>query len=305
LFELSCLYLHKFTPMIKSMTGFGKSVLELPKRKVSIEIKTLNSKLLDISSRISGFYKNRELELRSLLSKNLQRGKIDLSIFVETSGESNKYTLNHKLAKKYYDELKQISNEIEVRNFSDYLPIIINMPDVLVPEIEEIDETEWAQVLLKTKAAIIEVNEFRKNEGEILEQDFIKRILLINDFLLEIEKHESSRIEDFKKRIKKELLDTVEESKIDKNRFEQELIYYIEKFDITEEKIRLKKHLDFFTDTLNENVSNGKKLIFVSQEIGREINTIGSKANNAAIQKIVVNMKDELEKIKEQLFNVL
>ena len=287
------------------MTGFGKSVLELPKRKVSIEIKTLNSKLLDISSRISGFYKNRELELRSLLSKNLQRGKIDLSIFVETSGESNKYTLNHKLAKKYYDELKQISNEIEVRNFSDYLPIIINMPDVLVPEIEEIDETEWAQVLLKTKAAIIEVNEFRKNEGEILEQDFIKRILLINDFLLEIEKHESSRIEDFKKRIKKELLDTVEESKIDNNRFEQELIYYIEKFDITEEKIRLKKHLDFFMDTLNENVSNGKKLIFVSQEIGREINTIGSKANNAVIQKIVVNMKDELEKIKEQLFNVL
>ena len=287
------------------MTGFGKSVLELPKRKVSIEIKTLNSKLLDISSRISGFYKNRELELRSLLSKNLQRGKIDLSIFVETSGESNKYTLNHKLAKKYYDELKQISNEIEVRNFSDYLPIIINMPDVLIPEIEEIDETEWEQVLLKTKAAINEVNEFRKNEGEILEQDFIKRILLINDFLLEIEKHESSRIEDFKKRIKKELLDTVEESKIDKNRFEQELIYYIEKFDITEEKIRLKKHLDFFMDTLNENVSNGKKLIFVSQEIGREINTIGSKANNATIQKIVVNMKDELEKIKEQLFNVL
>ena len=287
------------------MTGFGKSVLELPKRKVSIEIKTLNSKLLDISSRISGFYKNRELELRSLLSKNLQRGKIDLSIFVETSGDSNKFTLNHQLAKKYYNELKQISNEIEVRDFSDYLPIIINMPDVLVPEIEEIDETEWAQVLLKTKAAIIEVNEFRKNEGEILEQDFIKRILLINDFLLEIEKHESSRIEDFKKRIKKELLDTVEESKIDKNRFEQELIYYIEKFDITEEKIRLKKHLDFFTDTLNENVSNGKKLIFVSQEIGREINTIGSKANNAVIQKIVVNMKDELEKIKEQLFNVL
>ena len=287
------------------MTGFGKSVLELPKRKVSIEIKTLNSKLLDISSRISGFYKNRELELRSLLSKNLQRGKIDLSIFVETSGDSNKFTLNHQLAKKYYNELKQISNEIEVRNFSDYLPIIINMPDVLVPEIEEIDETEWEQVLLKTKAAINEVNEFRKNEGEILEQDFIKRILLINDFLLEIEKHESSRIEDFKKRIKKELLDTVEESKIDKNRFEQELIYYIEKFDITEEKIRLKKHLDFFTDTLNENVSNGKKLIFVSQEIGREINTIGSKANNAVIQKIVVNMKDELEKIKEQLFNVL
>jgi len=287
------------------MTGFGKSVLELPKRKVSIEIKTLNSKLLDISSRISGFYKNRELELRSLLSKNLQRGKIDLSIFVETSGESNKFTLNHQLAKKYYNELKQISNEIEVRDFSDYLPIIINMPDVLIPEIEEIDETEWKQVLLKTKAAINEVNEFRKNEGEILEQDFIKRILLINDFLLEIEKHESSRIEDFKKRIKKELLDTVEESKIDNNRFEQELIYYIEKFDITEEKIRLKKHLDFFMDTLNENVSNGKKLIFVSQEIGREINTIGSKANNAVIQKIVVNMKDELEKIKEQLFNVL
>jgi len=287
------------------MTGFGKSVLELPKRKVSIEIKTLNSKLLDISSRISGFYKNRELELRSLLSKKLQRGKIDLSIFVETSGESNKFTLNHQLAKKYYNELKQISNEIEVRDFSDYLPIIINMPDVLIPEIEEIDETEWEQVLLKTKAAINEVNEFRKNEGEILEQDFIKRILLINDFLLEIEKHESSRIEDFKKRIKKELLDTVEESKIDNNRFEQELIYYIEKFDITEEKIRLKKHLDFFMDTLNENVSNGKKLIFVSQEIGREINTIGSKANNAVIQKIVVNMKDELEKIKEQLFNVL
>ncbi len=291
--------------MIKSMTGFGKSVLELPNKKVTIEIKTLNSKQTDISSRISGFYKNRELELRSLLSKQLQRGKIDLSIFVETSGDSNKFTLNHQLAKKYYDELKQISNEIEVRNFSDYLPIIVNMPDVLVSEIEEIDETEWKQILLKTKIAINEVDEFRKNEGEILKQDFIKRISLINDYLLEIEKHESSRIEEFKKRIKKELLDTIEESKIDNNRFEQELIYYIERFDITEEKIRLKKHLDFFTDTLNVNVSNGKKLIFVSQEIGREINTIGSKANNAAIQKIVVNMKDELEKIKEQLFNVL
>lgn len=287
------------------MTGFGKSVLELPNKKVTIEIKTLNSKQTDISSRISGFYKNRELELRSLLSKQLQRGKIDLSIFVETSGDSNKFTLNHQLAKKYYDELKQISNEIEVRNFSDYLPIIVNMPDVLVSEIEEIDETEWKQILLKTKIAINEVDEFRKNEGEILKQDFIKRISLINDYLLEIEKHESSRIEEFKKRIKKELLDTIEESKIDNNRFEQELIYYIERFDITEEKIRLKKHLDFFTDTLNVNVSNGKKLIFVSQEIGREINTIGSKANNAAIQKIVVNMKDELEKIKEQLFNVL
>lgn len=245
------------------MTGFGKSVLELPNKKVTIEIKTLNSKQTDISSRISGFYKNRELELRSLLSKQLQRGKIDLSIFVETSGDSNKFTLNHQLAKKYYDELKQISNEIEVRNFSDYLPIIVNMPDVLVSEIEEIDETEWKQILLKTKIAINEVDEFRKNEGEILKQDFIKRISLINDYLLEIEKHESSRIEEFKKRIKKELLDTIEESKIDNNRFEQELIYYIERFDITEEKIRLKKHLDFFTDTLNVNVSNGKKLIFV------------------------------------------
>ncbi|MBI9038269.1 MAG: YicC family protein [Bacteroidales bacterium] len=291
--------------MIKSMTGFGKSVLELPNRKVTIEIKTLNSKQIDISSRISGFYKNRELELRSLLSKKLQRGKIDLNIFVETSEESNKFTLNHQLAKKYYEELKQISNEIEERNFSDYLPIIVNMPDVLVPEIDEIDETEWKQILLKTEEAINEVDEFRRNEGEILQQDFIKRISLINDFLLEIEKHESSRIEDFKKRIKKELLDAIEESKIDNNRFEQELIYYIERFDITEEKIRLKKHLDFFTITLNENISNGKKLIFISQEIGREINTIGSKANNATIQKIVVNMKDELEKIKEQLFNVL
>lgn len=287
------------------MTGFGKSVLELDRRKVTIEIKTLNSKQLDILSRISGIYKNRELELRSLLSKKLQRGKIDLNIFVETSGESNKFTINHQLAKKYYDELKQLSSEIEVRNFSDYLPIIVNMPDVLTPEIEEIDETEWKKVLIKVNEALNRVDEFRKNEGEILKQDFIKRILLIADFLLEIEKHESSRIEDFKKKIKKELLDTVEESKVDYNRFEQELIYYIEKFDITEEKIRLKKHLDFFTDTLNENVSNGKKLIFVTQEIGREINTIGSKANNAAIQKIVVNMKDELEKIKEQLFNVL
>jgi uncharacterized protein (TIGR00255 family) len=291
--------------MIKSMTGFEKSVLELDRRKVTIEIKTLNSKQLDILSRISGIYKNRELELRSLLSKKLQRGKIDLNIFVETSGESNKFTINHQLAKKYYDELKQLSSEIEERNFSDYLPIIVNMPDVLTPEIEEIDETEWKKVLIKVNEAINGVDEFRKNEGEILKQDFIKRILLIADFLLEIENHESSRIEDFKKRIKKELLDVVEESKIDYNRFEQELIYYIEKFDITEEKVRLKKHLDFFTDTLNENVSNGKKLIFVTQEIGREINTIGSKANNAAIQKIVVNMKDELEKIKEQLFNVL
>jgi len=192
--------------MIKSMTGFEKSVLELDRRKVTIEIKTLNSKQLDILSRISGIYKNRELELRSLLSKKLQRGKIDLNIFVETSGESNKFTINHQLAKKYYDELKQLSSEIEERNFSDYLPIIVNMPDVLTPEIEEIDETEWKKVLIKVNEAINGVDEFRKNEGEILKQDFIKRILLIADFLLEIENHESSRIEDLKKKIKKNYL---------------------------------------------------------------------------------------------------
>jgi uncharacterized protein (TIGR00255 family) len=290
--------------MIKSMTGFGKSVCELPDKLVTIEIKTLNSKQLDLHLRLPPIYKEKEPDIRQLVSQSLERGKIECTINIENIGPGSNYSFNHQLAETYYKELKQMAGNLGEEH-QEFLPIIVRLPDVLAAETLELDKKEWEQVLEGISTAIIQVNEFRAKEGKILEEDFLKHTKLLESSSKKIQPFEEKRQEHMRDKIRKALSELAEEGNVDENRFEQELIYYLEKFDITEEKVRLQQHIDYFLQTMSEKISNGKKLNFIAQEIGREVNTIGSKANDADIQKIVVIMKDELEKIKEQLHNIL
>lgn len=287
------------------MTGFGKAKCELTNKTINIELRSLNSKQLDIMSKIPAVYKEKEAEIRSYIAKNLERGKIDISMSIDTSGETSKLSLNRKLARQYYDELISLSKELNHNQNTDYLSILMRMPEVLSPEKDELNEDEWGIIKLSFNEAIAELDTFRIQEGTALEEDFLKRTALILNLLSQIEPYEKARIDVIRSRIEKDMKQFIDDTQFDKNRFEQELLYYIEKLDITEEKIRLKKHCDYFVETVNEDQSSGKKLSFISQEMGREINTLGSKANDVNIQKIVVRMKDELEKIKEQLSNVL
>jgi uncharacterized protein (TIGR00255 family) len=291
--------------MIKSMTGFGKAVCELRDRKIVIEIKSLNSKQLDVNARIANGFREKEIEIRNLLSTTLQRGKVDFSMTVENSGDSSNYSINKALAKKYYHNLKELSADFEEKDFSGFLPIIMKLPEVMVSENDEISESEWQLLFQTVNHAIRDVETFRIAEGNSLEKELLFRNDKILKLLDEIDPFEKQRMENLKIKISKDLYDIVRKEDIDKNRFEQEVIYYQDKLDITEEKVRLKKHCEYFVETLNEPESQGKKLSFITQEMGREINTLGSKAGDANIQKIVVQMKDELEKIKEQLFNIL
>ena len=290
---------------MKSMTGFGKTVLELPDKKITFEIKSLNSKQFDLNTRIPGAIKEKEMDIRSLVSSELERGKIDLSIFIEKTGESSNYSFNKDLAKTYYKELLSVAEEIDQKNFNAYLPLIVNLPDVMKPEINSIDPNEWTEIKKAILESINLLNEFRKQEGNSLEKIIKKQIHNILDLLDEVPQSEEKRINTIRERINKNLVGFANDKNIDQNRLEQEIIYYLEKIDVTEEKVRLKKHCEYFLETIEEERSVGKKLNFISQEIGREINTLGSKANDVDIQKIVVQMKDELEKIKEQLFNIL
>ena len=291
--------------MIKSMTGFGKALCECQNRNITIEIKTLNSKQIDINARIPNGYRDKEPQMRSLISSRLQRGKIDFSVNVEITGEASNYKINKPLALKYYSELKELSADLNETDFSDFLPLLIRMPDILVSEKEEVSDAEWNSVFQALEEALKQVDDFRIQEGKMLENDLLIRNNIILQLLDRVEPFEKIRFENLKAKILKDLNDFTEKDNIDKNRFEQELVYYLEKLDITEEKVRLRKHCEYFVETMKEPESKGKKLIFISQEIGREINTLGSKANEANIQKVVVQMKDELEKIKEQLFNIL
>jgi len=291
--------------MIKSMTGFGKSITEMPGKKVTVEVRSLNSKALDLNLRLPYLYKEKELGLRSDISKQIERGKIDLTVFTESNQETMPVAINKILAKTYYRELKALSEELN-ENSPDLLALVMRMPEVMKAEREvvQLDEAEWEQVKATVDNAIEAFQKFRSDEGKILGNEFQTRIGIIYGLLADVLSMDDARVENIRTRIKTNIQEFVEKEKIDENRFEQELIYYIEKLDITEEKLRLKTHLDYFMSTLQE-PSSGRKLGFISQEIGREINTIGSKANDAAIQKLVVQMKDELEKIKEQLLNVL
>ena len=287
------------------MTGYGKSEAELNNAKLSIEIKTLNSKQIDLNVRLPHAYNSKEVEVRSLVSKSLERGKIAVFINKESLGEDAKHEINTDLAKSYYTQIKAIATEVG-DNSTEILSTIMRMPDVVKQNTSEVDKAELQQLMQLVKETLANVDEFRIEEAKAMEEDFRLRIANILELLTQVEPLETTRIERVKDRLEQALLKNIDESKVDKNRFEQEVIFYLEKFDITEEKVRLKKHCSYFIETLdNNNISKGKKLGFITQEIGREINTLGSKSNDSDMQKIVVNMKDELEKIKEQALNVL
>ncbi len=287
------------------MTGYGKATGEINNKKISVEVKSLNSKQADINVRMPSFYKEKELPLRSYLSKELGRGKIELNLYVELLGGQTTLSLNNDLFKKYYSELSSIAEELGEKDNTNFMSIITKMPDVLKSEREELDENEWVEIDKVIKTAVANLTEFRITEGTSLANELNLRNTNISTLLKEVEQYEGARMATIKERIKNNLNEAVGENNVNKDRFEQELIYYIEKFDITEEKTRLTQHCTFFTETANSNNSEGKKLGFIAQEMGREINTLGSKANNVDLQKIVVQMKDELEKIKEQVLNIL
>ena len=288
--------------MIYSMTGFGKCQLNLPHANFNIEVKSLNSKQLDTNIKISSVYREKEIELKNLLSTKLKRGKIELSVWKESSEIQNSHKLNIPLIKDYHQQILNLKKDLGFE--SDILQALLKMPNILQKDEEIIDNNEWLEIFKGINTAVDELTQFRLAEGNKLEKDFILRINLIINYLEEITPYAKARIE----RVKENLLNKINDLKInniDENRLEQELIYYLEKQDITEEQVRLKAHLDYFLQTISSDAPNGKKLGFISQEIGREINTIGSKSSDAEMQKIVVQMKDELEKIKEQLLNVL
>ena len=285
--------------MIQSMTGYGKSIIQLNNKKITIEVKSLNSKNLDLNTRISSLYRPKELEIRKKLASHLHRGKVDFFIYVEQTGEDTSSKINKEVVKSYMNQLKDITEGESL----ELLKMAVRMPDAMVTTREEIDENEWEKISQEINVAITNIKNYRVEEGKVLEKDFVDRINTIKLLLEKVITIDPERMESLRERLQKAVSEL--KTQVDENRFEQELIFYIEKYDITEEKVRLKNHLDYFISTLNSDESNGKKLGFISQEIGREINTIGSKANFAPMQKIVVQMKDELEKIKEQLLNVL
>jgi len=281
------------------MTGFGKAVAQTESKKISIELKSLNSKNIDLNARMSSQYREKELILRNRIAKSLVRGKVDFSLYTEATNETAKSNISVPVVKEYMEQLKQISSVSE----NELLQIAMRLPDTLKTEREEIDATEFKVIEDLLEEAIKNILDYRANEGAVLEKDFILRINNIASLLEKVIAIDPERIEGVRARLQKGISDIKE--KVDENRFEQELVYYIEKFDITEEKVRLSNHLNYFKENLASAESNGKKLGFIAQEIGREINTIGSKSNFAPMQKLVVEMKDELEKIKEQLLNVL
>lgn len=286
--------------MIYSMTGFGKAVNQLSNKKIIVEIKSLNSKSLDLNVRLPQVYREKELELRKLLSDSLQRGKIDYSLYIENVIEQNNTTLNPPIVKDYIRQMKDILPDADE---TELMKMAVRMPDALKTEKAEIDETEWQEIIKTTSEALVHINEFRASEGAHLQADMTNNVEAIRLKLNEI----SSLKDERTKAVKERLMNGLEELKqtVDETRFAQEIVFYIEKLDINEEEVRLNKHLDYFTETLNDNQANGRKLGFISQEMGREINTIGSKSNHAPMQKLVVQMKEELEKIKEQVLNIL
>ncbi|WP_297333368.1 YicC/YloC family endoribonuclease [Flavobacterium sp.] len=285
--------------MIQSMTGFGKASMQLPNKKVTVEIKSLNSKGLDLNVRMPSVFREMELSLRNRVAQKLERGKIDLSIFVEVTGEETSSKVNVPIVKAYINQLREVVDGDQ----TELLKMAVRMPDALKTEREEIDENDWAQIEEVIEQALVNINSFRVTEGIALEKEFLVRISNIMSLMKQTVAYDSERIENVKNRLQNAINEL--QVNVDENRFEQELIYYLEKMDITEEKVRLENHLNYFMETLAGNEANGRKLGFITQEMGREINTMGSKANHAQMQKLVVQMKDELEKIKEQVLNIL
>jgi uncharacterized protein (TIGR00255 family) len=282
------------------MTGFGKASLQLPTKKITIEIKSLNSKGLDLNTRMPSVFREMELGLRNQLSLRLERGKIDFSLYVEVTGEETSSKLNVPIIKGYINQMKAV---IPNADETELMKMAVRMPDALKTERDEIDETEWKQIQTVIDDALDNIAQFRKDEGVSLEKEFLHRIANIMTLMNNAVSYDAERVETVKTRLRT-ALDELKEN-VDENRFEQELIFYLEKYDITEEKVRLENHLNYFIETLAGTEANGRKLGFITQEMGREINTMGSKSNHTEMQKLVVMMKDELEKIKEQVLNVL
>lgn len=290
--------------MIQSMTGFGKAVAELPNKKVTIEIKSLNSKQMDLSTRIPGVYREKEMLVRSMIAQELERGKVDFSIFVESIGKESGTSMNVSVIENYMNQINSLSQNLNIPVPQNWFEILLKLPDVMKSDIQELDEEEWSIVFEAIMQALKQFTAFRIQEGKMLEALFTEKIASIKSMLGELELYEAERIEKVRARIEEALENTISKD-YDKNRLEQEMIYYIEKLDVNEEKNRLANHLKYFLETMNNAKGQGKKLGFIAQEMGREINTLGSKSNHSEMQKIVVRMKDELEQIKEQVLNVL
>jgi uncharacterized protein (TIGR00255 family) len=282
------------------MTGFGKATLQLPTKKITVEVKSLNSKGLDLNVRMPSLYREMELGLRNQIALQLERGKVDFSIFIESTAEQTSTKVNVPIVKAYMEQLRAVyaeADEVEL------MKMAIRMPDTMKTEREEIDENDWAQIETAITEALQNILTFRRDEGQSLEKEFQLRIANIRQYMNEALALDHERVQTIKDRLHNAITEL--KVAVDENRFEQELIYYLEKLDITEEKVRLTNHLDYFLETIKGTEANGRKLGFITQEMGREINTMGSKSNHAQMQKLVVQMKDELEKIKEQVLNVL
>ncbi|MDH3697506.1 MAG: YicC family protein [Flavobacteriaceae bacterium] len=285
--------------MIQSMTGFGKHSIQLPTKKITIELKSLNSKTLDINARMPVAYREKELEFRKTIAKKLLRGKIDFGLYVEYTGQEAPADINVGVVREYMNQLQEIASGDDLK----LMEMALRLPDALRTQRNELDKEEYKSICDTLDTALVEIQKFRRSEGDVLKADFEKRLAILSQLMVEVERLDPERKDAMRERLTKAIQEL--KTEVDENRFEQELIYYLEKYDITEEKVRLNNHISYFLETLQTPDSNGKKLGFITQEIGREINTIGSKANYAPMQQIVVQMKDELEKVKEQMLNVL
>ena len=291
--------------MIRSMTGYGKAMLETSHRKITVEIRSLNSKQADVNTKMPWIYKEKELDIRNTVIRRLERGKIDLMISFDAMNDEPAPVINSNIVKNYYNQLREISNELGIKSESELLGIVMRLPETLRTERAELTEEEWSMAVKLIDDALSMTDLYRLEEGRAMEADLVKSVASISRYLENLSTVEGDRLTRMRDKLMATLQETVGSENIDKNRFEQELIFYLEKMDINEEKVRLKKHCDYFIETMNGAGQNGKMLNFISQEMGREINTIGSKANDASMQKLVVMMKDELERIKELTLNVL
>lgn len=291
--------------MIRSMTGFGKTEFEVGNKKITLEIKSLNSKQLDINTRVPALYREKDIEIRRLISEMLIRGKVDFALYLDNLGTESTSKINAAIVKDYHRQLSDVYRDLNLEVNESIMQTIMRLPDTVKMTYEELDETEWLVVRENLVKTLEELNRFRDQEGQALRIDIESNIKNILDLLAQVDPHENQRMDNVKARILESLEALQLNGNMDKNRFEQELIYYMEKLDINEEKVRLANHCSYFTETMNEDEPSGRKLGFIAQEIGREINTLGSKANESNLQRIVVQMKDNLEKVKEQVLNVL
>lgn len=292
--------------MIKSMTGFGKTTVEVGNKKVVIEIKSLNSKQLDLNLRMPNLYKEKEMEVRGMVKEWLDRGKVDMFIYFDNSETEKEVQINRSVVAQYFNQMLEIAESLEaVPDKGELLQTVMRFPDTLQTKTEELKEEEWSQLKAGVVTALEAMNHFRMQEGKALIEDIVHRVRLIQDLSAQVPQFEKKRVEVIRQKLQEKLTEWTDVKNIDQNRMEQEIIYYLEKLDITEEKVRLANHCKYFIETVEKEEAPGRKIGFIAQEIGREINTMGSKANDHDIQKLVVRMKDELEKIKEQSLNVL